>query len=352
MCSPKDWSKSLFVSIVALLVVSCGQSDFFNGETTANSIDGQPNELNSDAVGHRGGASESRPTDSGENGPSDDSDDIDEADEEIVAVRPVVISGSYLACTVPVDREGSMFCSFEKDQEPVDLSMYPVEFMLHNGAAFQKLEYVLRDDKVTYEFSDYPASIDLTLIEAVIEIDGVKHTIKELKISETAENSDGQAGDLGFDGFEDIAMFTSCDGILGTDDVATITEDDIIQIASAEDLEGLALTQKSILVVQASGNNSLDLNLDGVEQIRGVCINASGSSSITVNSSAHINRLVVESSGGSNAEVNFATGKVFNTGSADVSGGGIFNLSGASIDCDRLSLVSVNGGGAFQCSNK
>ena len=353
----------LIILILINLSASCGKSGFF-GEVNSARID--KNNLNSESI-----ESTELESTSTTLPPSElkEAEELEEIDEEITAIRPVVISGSYLACTVPANRQGSIICSFQREREAIDLSMYKVSFVLKRQHSSLALEHSLRDDKLSYEISSYPEDIVPTKIAAIVEIEGTRYPVNELQVLETkpitdvsdsgedaSENEESEEGSQQLPPstpveFGALPEYSKCSDIKPSDEF-DISAEDIVEVSNQGDLENLNLTTKSLILIEVSGGELLEMDIEGVDQIRGICIISSGDSVLVFNTSAHVNKIMLrQSSGSSMTSFTFSEGKVFNSMAVDIDGGGTMSVVGDAVDCQKVTLTRVKGGSNVLCSN-
>ncbi|NRA45386.1 MAG: hypothetical protein HRU09_10575 [Oligoflexales bacterium] len=277
-------------------------------------------------------------------------------EEEIVATRPVVISGAHLAC-VPADTPDSLSCQFVKDGLVIDLSSYGVAFEFKDAQG--KLIYLETQllDKKTYRVQ-FPSGVeaDVSKLSAQVNIDSESYSIDPVQTEEKNPDQGGEEEknepvvdtDETPDSlppeqpappiFTDLNPVSSCAGVSG---------DNVMEFSGNPDVP---LNEDSYLVINADSTDQVDINLQGVNQIRGLCINADSNAVVAVTVNTHINQVAVF--GNSNADVTLIFGdhRIFN----QVIGHGDSNhnliIEGKHIDCNRVNFT-VNSNAQYSCSN-
>ena len=111
----------------------------------------------------------------------------------------------------------------------------------------------------------------------------------------------------------------------------------------------VALEPDSVVYLKASGNSDLELAADNVASIRGICIEATGGSSITLDTSLVVSGLYVDAGGQSDVIINFGTTGELAELISDARGSAQLILTGDLIDCDLLQ-VTVNGQPNISCN--
>lgn len=120
---------------------------------------------------------------------------------------------------------------------------------------------------------------------------------------------------------------------------------------SQGDLYLSKITPNSILLLQAQGQANIDLSVQEISTLKGICIFATGEAVITLDLNATVSSMFFYGRGSATTTLDFKTTGTLAKLETDLSGQSQLNLSGQSLKCDELELVQ-DGYSKVQCNGQ
>lgn len=252
-----------------------------------------------------------------------DSEDL--AEEEIVAVPPVIISGSFLACQEKMPSSNDFTCSFKQEESVQDFSEHTVNFFAQSSDAVRKikLKHALNEDK-TYGISiteemNLEANMDII---AEIEIEGKKYSVDDK--DEALKKK-----------IPPLPQLKTCE------EAKNDPKNQIIVVRSADDLVSNVSSQ-SFIIIEMSGNKELEVTLDNPDGLKGLCTKLTGESQVSVNIKTRIQQIAHFATGSSQTSYSFGSTGSFGSMDVTINGGAKIGITGNNIDCDEIK-ATING---------